>query len=252
MKTQKLPPQLRLMLTAICLCAAPMAVQAQLKPEVQTGSHIPVPPKVVEAEHAGVIKKGFAQCLYRKNQRKVAALLENSDSQSIRYEKLGISQKDIGDYLGMSTCLGNQADWDVSALSYRFSPRELRSMLQEEDYLAAHERPPSLPPGSLENVDRKYVSDGPDLYAAQIVGAFSDCLTFENTAGVDAILRSMPGSKEERAAAQALGPSLGTCLSQGQSLSLTPANIRTFAVEGLWSRYAHGARSASIETNGKR
>lgn len=236
---------------ASLLCLAPMSAHAQLEPTTQLGSRIPVKPTVVDPVRAGIVKKGFARCLYTKNGTKTPTLLENSDPVTVDFSKMKMPSDDIGKYLGMGTCLGDQADGTQSALGFRFSPTQLRSMLQEEAYLGAYKKPPTLPAGSVESVQRSYFSDGDKLRLAQGLGAYSDCLVFNDTKNADAVLRTMPGSKEERAAAQALGPTLGACLVQGQSMTLTPASIRGFVADGLWARYVRSPAPASVEVNEK-
>ena len=230
---------------------SPIGAHAQIEPESQLGSRIPVKPKTVDPVRAGVVKKGFARCLYTKNSAKTPVLLEYSDPVTLDLDKLKIPNDDLGKYLGMSTCLGDQADGTQSAIGLRFSPIQLRAMLQEEAYLDAHAEPPALAEGSVEIVQRNYFSEGDNLRAARGLGVFADCLVFKDTRNSDAILRTMPGSKEERAAAQALGPTLGACLVQGQTLSLSPSSIRGFAADGLWTRYVCSPTSTSAEANEK-
>lgn len=240
------------MAAASLLCLAPVSAQAQLEPTTQLGSRIPVKPTVVDPVRAGIIKKGFARCLFVKNGAKMSTLLENSDPVTVDFGKIKMPGDDISKYLGMETCLGDQADGTQSALDYRFSPMQLRLMLQEEAYLGANKTAPVLPAGSVELVQRNYFSDGEKLRTAQALGAFSDCLAFNDTKNADAILRTMPGSKDERAAAQALGPTLGACLAQGQSLSLSPTSIRGFVADGLWTRYVRSPAPALATANEKR
>lgn len=246
------PARKALRMTAATLaCLAPASAQAQLEPTTQLGSRIPVKPTVVDPVRAGIVKKGFARCLFVKNGAKASTLLENSDPVTVDFSKIKMPGDDVGKYLGMETCLGDQADGTQSALGYRFSPIQLRTMLQEEAYLAAHKKPPALPAGSAEPVQRNYFSDGDKLSAAQGLGGYSDCLVFNDTKNADAILRTMPGSKEERVAAKALGPTLGACLVQGQSLTLTPSSIRGFVADGLWTRYVRSPAPASVAVNEK-
>ena len=120
----------------------------------------------------------------------------------------------------------------------------LRSLLAEEAYLAKFKSAAALPEGAVENSDRHYVAIGEAKAKAEGLGAYSDCLTFRDTAGADAVMRTMPGSPEERQAARALAPVLGACLTQGQTISLTPTNIRAILADGLWNRYVRVPSSA--------
>lgn len=236
---------------ASLFCLAPVGAQAQLEPTTQLGSRIPVKPEAMDPVRAGVVKKGFARCLYERNSAKAPILLENSDPMSLDYSKVEMPDDNIGKYLGMANCLGDQADGTQSAIGFRFSPSQLRAMLQEESYLAANRKAPTLPSGSEELVQRDYVSQGDKLHTARSLGAFADCLTFRDTRNADAILRTTPGSKNEMAAATALAPTLGACLTEGQSLSLTPSSIRGFVADGLWNRYVRNAKPTAVEVNEK-
>lgn len=210
---------------------------AQLKPEAQLGSRVPVKPDAVDPSRAGLVKKGFAQCLYRKAAPKIATFLENSDPASVDFDAAKIAESRLSKELGMDSCLSEQVDATQLGISLTFSPVQLRAMLQEEAYLFKHKVAPSLPEASVEDVNRKYVSGADVLPTAKSMGGFADCIVFRNTAGADAVLRTTPGSKDEQASARALAPTLGDCLVQGHTLTLRPANIRVFAADGLWTRY---------------
>ena len=251
MRQPEVIPQIVRIMAVALLCFAPVGAQAQLEPTTQLGSRIPIKPKVVDPVRAGLVKKGFAQCLYRRNSSKAPLLLGNSDPVTIDYNKLKMPSNDIGKYLDMETCLGEQVDETQLGIGLKFSPIRLRSMLQEEAYLAANKDAPILPLGSVESIDRTYISTGDGLNTAKGLGAFSDCLVFRDTKNADALLRAMPGSKEESVAAQALVPTLGACLVQGQTLSLTPSSIRTFAADGLWNRYVRSGSTVPGEVNEK-
>lgn len=219
------------------LVALPTAARAQLKPEMQTGSLVPVNPKALKAKDAGVVRKGFARCIYRAAPAKAAALLENSDAVSVDLAAAKI--KNVNDELQMSRCLGNQISASESALGLKFSPPVLRDMLAEEAYLARNRTPPQVPPAPVA-IAPKFVSSGFDLTIAQSLIAMTDCAILANIGDADAILRTPPASPAERAAAVALAPALGKCLPQGQRVAFDQANIRSRIAYAMWNRFGRG------------
>ena len=125
------------------LLAVPAMARAQLKPEIQTGSMIPVKPKAVGSKEAGVIRKHFAQCVYRAATAKATALLDHSDAVTV--DLIGANIKDVSKGLDMNRCLGNRRESTSDALEYRFKATILRDLLAEEAYLARNRVAPTLP-----------------------------------------------------------------------------------------------------------
>jgi hypothetical protein len=89
------------------------AAAAQLEPEVQTGSHIPVKPKEVEAARAGRIHKAFGQCVYESNPSAALNLLLHSDPGSVDLQ--GAQADDLVKQFDMGTCLGKHEDHRIRA-----------------------------------------------------------------------------------------------------------------------------------------
>jgi len=218
--------------------AATGAASAQLKPEVQTGSLIPVQPQAVEAARAGEVRKGFARCIYRNAPRKAVALLEHSDPQRVDLAAAGL--KNVSADLGMERCLSAEVGSGQSALGMKFPPAVLRDLLAEEAYLAANRTVPPTPTGDLSMASSHYVSTDDALAKAQAIAAFTDCTVTTDVVHADGLLRTMPGSIVEHSAAQALAPSLGGCLVQGQEFKLTPGSIRALLAYAMWNRFARG------------
>ncbi len=229
----KLPP---MFLPVLLLGLAPASAFGQLKPEVQTGSHIPVKPEAVPGREAGLIKKAFGRCIYESNKKAAAAILSHSDGIGIDLQSAKIT--DLVQTFKMRDCLGEQVSETQSALGFRFGREMLHGLLVEETYLAGHPTAPTLAAGAVEVIDRTYVSIGDALPKARALGAFADCIVFTDVTGSDALLRTIPGSTGERAAARALVPALSKCLNQGAQLSMTPASIRGYVADGLWNRFS--------------
>src|SRR3954469_7570066 len=64
--------------------------------------------------------------------------------------------------------------------------------------------------------------------------AFAVCLAERETGGVDAVLRTRWGSKEERAAYQALSRRFGACLHPGETLKANSLTLRPWLGEALY------------------
>lgn len=215
------------------------AASAQLKPEVHTGSLIPMKPQAVEAERAGRIRKSFARCLYARHRQLADRLLLNSDPIKIDYASFGIDEKKIPIEFGMESCLGHEAlDGDLE-LSTR--TESVRSMLQEEAYLAKVTAAPGAISADSPVPQRVYVATADMLPRAKAMGDFSDCVVRREPGLADAMLRTVPGSKSEAIAASALSSSLGACLVQGQVVKFTPAAIRAYVADGAWQLFVRPA-----------
>jgi hypothetical protein len=208
--------------------------QAQLKPEIQTGSMIPVKPQPLDEKRAGDVRKHFAQCVYRSATPKVLTMLDHSDPAWIDLKAAGI--KDVNTELGMSRCLGMQVGVDQLALSLKFSPVVLRDLMAEEVYLARNPAAPSLAADAAAIVPFVIPSDTQPATAAALT-EFTDCAVRVDPAGADALLRTMPGSDREHDAAAALAPALGQCLRTGQKVNLKPGGIRALIAYAMWSRF---------------
>jgi len=223
---------------AAFLAVAPFPALAQLKPELQTGSMIPVQPKVVDPKDAGIVRKHFARCVYRSSRAKVAALLANSDP--IDVDMAGAKIANLQRDLDMEHCLGAEVGVNQYALSMKFSPGVLRDLLAEEAYLEVNRSTPQLSE-TPSPVQAKFVSLGDTLARARSMVNFTDCTILKDVANADALLRTMPGSTAERTTALALAPALGSCLDKGLQVSLSPSGIRGFIAYAMWNRFGRGA-----------
>lgn len=226
------------------------AAAAQLKPEAAAGSRIKIAPKPVERERAGTIMKGFARCIYRQHPAVVQRLVINSDPVAIDYAKVRTSPKTIAADLGMPRCLGAQQGLDQGSLSARFTPILLRAKMLEEDYLAKFRIAP-VSDTTIAAPVRSFVAGKSSMPRAKILADFSDCIAAKDVAATDAVLRTMPGDDDERAAARRLVPVLGACLDKGVEIELTPAAIRIYAADGLWTRFVR-PQAIALAVPGKR
>lgn len=210
-------------------------VMAQFGPVQETGSHILVKTRPVDPERRGDVIRHVGQCMYRVGHSSIERFLTNSDPMSIDYSAIKMSQDNIVRKFGIEDCLTEEIQLTDKAFVLSFSPIQVRAMLMEQDYLALNKGAPTVRTTPLP--PRIFVTTGNELVRAQVIGDFADCLVAKDPPGADAIVRTNPTTKAEKAAARALAPALGACVVAGQQINFTPTSVRTMAVEGLWRRY---------------
>lgn len=235
-----------LLAVAIAAPAAAKPDSGGMQPEAQIGTRFLKNPTEVNPREAGLERKNFARCVYGRIPDRVDKLLENSDPEGIEYYAADTTQDRFWQQIRRDFCGQlNSAVADTRQLT--MSNTAFRSMMLEEAYLARVKEAPALPAGATEQVDRRYMTEGSE--PARALGQFADCIAFRDTAGADALLRTMPGSEEEKAAARAMAPALGACLARGQTLSLNTSNVRAFAADGLWTRFVRGGGPVPAQSN---
>lgn len=200
----------------------------------------PAKPRTDAERYVG---KGMPLCLYEQWRGRSARLLESSDPVTINFSRAGLVNSD--DTMAIpATCLGAMKagglkEFDMGGLG------PVRSLLAEDAYLAANDRPLSIPQGAQEAVERSFVAQGEELQQARALAAFADCVTYHAPVESDALLRTGRATPEEYAAVNTLAPTLGQCLTQGQNLSLTASRVRALVADGLWSRSHYGTKMAT-------
>ncbi|MDX8358256.1 hypothetical protein [Sphingopyxis terrae] len=218
-----------------------------MQPEAQIGTRFLKKPTVVNPREAGIERKNFGRCIYGRIPDRVDKLLENSDPEDIEYYAVDTTPERFWQTIGKDNFCGGLNSAVSERRQLTISTTAFRSMMLEEAYLARFQKPPTLPADATEMTDRRYMTEG--ATSARALGQFADCLVFRDAAGADTLLRTMPGSDEESAAARAMAPTLGACLMQGQKLTLNVANVRAFAADGLWTRFVRGADRVSAQAN---
>lgn len=207
---------------------------AQLEPQQPTGSIIRVKPEALDAKEAGEVRKRFAQCVYARAKSKARALLVSSDIATVDIQAARI--KDIKLELDLEHCLGDQVRFDQAALGLSLRPDVLRDLLAEESYLAQNRGAPSLASDAPPLEFRPAASNRAPQTAVALM-TFADCTVRRDVVRVDALLRTMPATPQERKAAAVLAPTLGSCLVVGQQFALKPANIRALMAYAMWARF---------------
>jgi hypothetical protein len=229
-------------LVAAALLSLPRVASAEHDFDAQTGSRLADRPMKVSPQVVGPMLKSAARCALKSKPAAVARLLENSDPMQVDFKALAVKEDKLFEELGFVKCMQSQMTLAQFQMGVDFKPNALRSLLLEEAYLDARPSAPRLPDAAVEQSSRHFVSEGELLKQAQGLAAFADCITFKDSVGADAVLRTKPRSPEERTAARALAPTLGGCLAEGQQISLTAENIRAVVADGLWSRFGYGSK----------
>lgn len=232
--TIKRSPQLLLVgMLAASACPA-VAQDGEPERESITGSLIPraVDYGQMAADRARRSTSRFASCVYKRDPEQVIKLLDNGDSTDINWAGAGLTESNFQGKLGLEWCLSQEAVAD--RIQMKLQPGDLHSMLTEPAYLAANRVPPTWLAAPFPAGTRHFVAQGEGLNHAEGLAALADCMAKAAPAQADALLRTEIASDEERRAAVALAPVLSRCFFEGQSLTVTPANIRGWAASGMW------------------
>lgn len=237
---------LTLAVFGLTLVAAKAASAQDRLPEtdVPAGSRIrlPVEYRSKPADLARGVMSRLAMCVYEEKPVLVDKLLDYSDPVAFNPKSAGIKGNWIG-RLDLSSCLSREAlDGDVQL---RFTPGALHYMLTEAAYRSANPGPPNWLTEPRPPAQRRFIATGKELALAQALADLADCMVAADPAHSDSLLRTAVTSDDERAAAVKLAPALGGCLDVGQTLDLTPANIRGWAASGLWQAQRQRSRSSA-------
>lgn len=86
-------------------------------------------------------------------------------------------------------------------------------------------------------------SISPEVRAALALEQFGECVARADAAGVQTLLRQIPGSGGERAAIQALIPRFAACIPQNETIRFSPSVVKGAVAEGIY-RLSVAARDA--------
>jgi len=83
----------------------------------------------------------------------------------------------------------------------------------------------------------------PEVRSALALEQFGECVSRADAAGVQTLLRQIPGSAGERAAIQALAPRFAACIPNGETIRFSPSVLKGAVAEGIY-RLSVAARDA--------
>lgn len=234
-----------LMMVGMCF---PIIAEAQLAPEPQTGSRFAKAAEQIEQTKLRIMMKDMARCVFSKQPNLVRKLLQSSDVGGVDFERLGVSEPNLIKRFPLSTCLVRSMDDQVSTAQLNLNTTTLRSVLAEEVYLSEYNTPIEIPDGQSETLANRYFTPSDNNAKSAAFGAFTDCVVYKSPQDADAVLRTRPGSEQEKTAVRALIPALSACIIKDQEVTLTEAGIRTIVADGLWSRSHYGSMAICDST----
>jgi len=147
----------------------------------------------------------------------------------------GRSRHAISKMMGEVTCFGDNASNDLVGMRVALIPPDiLRGMLAEAAFKRDGNGVQALQPLPIQQIyQRNWFAVTGRHVTVDEMGA---CIADTNPAGVLALARSVPTSKEESAAFTALGPNLGACLRAGTKLQASRQALRAALSEALYQR----------------
>ena len=190
------------------------------------GNHTQPGPKLTARDQA-VGAKQMASCLYNRKGAVARATLLATTKQSAD----AASAKLMGNVDCFSLQLSNEM---VEERHVSFPPEIMRGMLAEVALQRSHADVSALRPLPLE---RMYQRDWFAVTGRHVtVDEMGTCIADINPAGIAALIRTEPVSREENAAFAALTDNLGKCLRAGTKLQASRQALRAALADALFQR----------------
>ena len=217
-------------LVAVALGMAAVPAFAQ---DSETGTRL-APPKARDVGSVAlndkdqvVGAKRMAECIY--NRKGVLA------RQALQAQSAEAANAAISKMMGEVTCFGDDASNDLVGMRVALIPPDIfRGMLAEAAFKRDGNGVQALQPLPIQQIyQRNWFAVTGRHVTVDEMGA---CIADTNPAGVLALARSVPTSKEESAAFTALGPNLGACLRAGTKLQASRQALRAALSEALYQR----------------
>jgi hypothetical protein len=185
-------------------------------------------------------------CLYNRSHEAALSLLERTDMGFMDFRRIDVDPNRAVRIYGFSDCLRRVANTHQMGVQLRFTPGALRQWLLQEAYLDRYRDGPSwVRPGNV--IAERDLPLSRSLAAVRAPLDFSDCVVQADPYNADYFFRATAASEDESTALQALIPSLGPCLPQGQQMELNPAALRVWVGEALWHAANHNTPPAAAE-----
>jgi hypothetical protein len=217
------------LIVSVWLLVAAAVAQPQAG-ELPTGSRLAGRPLLgpqLTAKDQALGAKAMADCMYDQNVELARAVLlaankEFADNAIRRLSgNINCSRLSVGNDL-------------VQARVAKFSSEVLRGMLAERSLVKAGPALAALPALPLQKVYQRpwFAVTGRHLSVDEM-GA---CIADTNPAGIAALIRTVPTSREEGAAFGALGANLSECLRAGTKLQANRQSLRAALADALFQR----------------
>lgn len=223
--------RLRFVLLALAMVTAvgPAAAQEQ----TETGTRLAAPKSrnlgsvAMTAKDQAVGAKRFAECLYNRK-----ATLARQALQAQTHEAASAAMDKL---MGEIRCFGDDMSNDLVGMRTVQFPRDiLRGMLAETALGREDERVAALQPLALQQVYQRnwFATTGRHVSVDEMAA----CIADTNPAGIVALTKTVPTTKEEGAAFSALGGNLHACLRAGTKLQASRQSLRAALADALYQR----------------
>ena len=190
------------------------------KPELQRGGpdSLMIHGSAANVDEARRYADDFARCTASHNRKQAAAVLALSYGSAAQATAAGQVLKPD------ESCFGPM----ISSMQVGFDAPSLVGGMAE--FFVLH-------PQAIEEQRRR--TPGSFTWPAQnAIEAFGDCVVAQGDGQVRAFVASRVASDEETAAAQALAPALGQCVTEGQTIALNVGSIRELLAFSLYRHMA--------------
>lgn len=192
----------------------------------------------------------FSKCVYNRSREGSLALLEKTDYGFSAFEQVGQTNDRAIRVYGFHDCLGRVASTHRTGVQLRFSAGGLRQWLVQEAYFDRFpEGPTWLKAGNVVGERALPLSAGNRGVSGPL--DFADCVVATDPFTADFYFRTTGGSEEEKRAIEALTPTLGPCLPEGQQVSLSPYLLRLLLGEALWHAANNSAPAPAEAVGGQ-
>jgi hypothetical protein len=223
--------RLRFVLLALAMVTAvgPAAAQEQ----TETGTRLAAPKSrnlgsvAMTAKDQAVGAKRFAECLYNRK-----ATLARQALQAQTHEAASAAMDKL---MGEIRCFGDDMSNDLVGMRTVQFPRDiLRGMLAETALGREDERVAALQPLALQQIYQRnwFATTGRHISVDEMAA----CIADTNPAGIVALTKTVPTTKEEGAAFSALGGNLHACLRAGTKLQASRQSLRAALADALYQR----------------
>lgn len=180
----------------------------------------------------------FVECAVTRREARMRDLLDTRSEATY--------QDGLDALSGVQRCaIGAYVSDDTSVISFGTERGTMRGFIAEAFVKKYRKLVEKLAPLPLKRV---YTADWHDMTGrARPVDEMATCLAEINPAGIFTLLQTEIGSKDEKAAVAALGPSLGSCLATGYKLNTNRLGLRTALAEGLYHRAFDAAAEPGVK-----
>ncbi len=211
------------------LLAAPQGTQ-DLTEGARTGSRLDPATRAATNADSGARDAAmlrFVECAVTRREAKLRDMIDARTEQGY--------QKGLDALSGVQRCsLDAYVSQDATVISFGTERGTMRGFVAEAFVKKYRKRAEGLSPQPLQ---RTYPRDWYEMTGrARPIDEMATCVAETNPAGILNLLDSGIGSKDEKAALAALGPSLGACLATGYKLNANRLGLRTALAEGLYHR----------------